>query len=647
MRHTLFDIEADGLDPYALSDITLACTLTIDNGERSWGVWGPKATEDLCRRCKAPYRGTGEEMSEYLLRADRVTAHNLTGYDLPVMRHLYGFPSHFENCPQGNDTLVVSQQLFPHLDILDYEESRKGRSTLPQHLFGSHSLKAWGYRLGEHKGDFDGPWDQPTKEMLRYCNQDVIVLEKMHNAFVANPRYVESVVDLEVRFAEYIRLQERNGFTLDRDRVLALVEKLREREAEIIADTRKLVPPKREEMKNPDHWLGTVDGDRRKFRTKKEARKAKATDIERGPNRVKEIPFNPKSRKQIGEYLISRGWKPRKDQLTETGQPQVDEAVLDKLDVKKYPAVDLISEYLMVSKRLGQIADGTNSWLNFRDDVTGRVHGRVKTLGTRTNRCSHVSPNMSQVPSNDKPYGKECRACWTPRPGWTLVGADASGLEARMLAHFCWYYDGGEMNKIILEGDIHTENAKAFFDTDEPTPEQRKAGKPGYYCFLYGGGVGKFASTLKLSKAKAEAVIERYRQQMPQMFKLQDTCKALSEKKGWIPAIDGRKLFAPSQHSALNTLLQGSGSIVVKHATVIFADMVYAEYGPPAIGDTPGVWAPCGHFHDEVQVECEPSVAEPIGQMFCDAMVQAGEQLGCKCPLAGEYKVGSSWAETH
>ena len=111
---------------------------------------------------------------------------------------------------------------------------------------------------------------------------------------------------------------------------------------------------------------------------------------------------------------------------TEKGQLIVNEKVLAKLDT---PETRLINRYLMLQKRAAQ----TESWLKAvsRD---GRVHGRVITNGAITGRMTHLSPNMAQVPAVNVPFGKDCRACWTVDEDNVLVGADASGLELRMLA---------------------------------------------------------------------------------------------------------------------------------------------------------------------------------------------------------------------
>ena len=137
--------------------------------------------------------------------------------------------------------------------------------------------------------------------------------------------------------------------------------------------------------------------------------------------------FNIGSRKQIGEYLIEFGWKPKV--FTPTGQPQVDEKILSRVD--SIPEAKLIADYLMYQKRVAQV----ESWIK-KADPDNRVRGYVNSNGTITGRMTHKDPNLAQVPSSNSPYGKDCRACWTVPRGSKLVGIDASGLELRMLAHY-------------------------------------------------------------------------------------------------------------------------------------------------------------------------------------------------------------------
>jgi DNA polymerase I-like protein with 3'-5' exonuclease and polymerase domains len=208
--------------------------------------------------------------------------------------------------------------------------------------------------------------------------------------------------------------------------------------------------------------------------------------------RITEEEFKLGSRQQIGEYLQQFGWQPT--EFTPTGQPKVDEKILNK--VKDISEAALIAKYLMLQKRIAQVL----SWVKFIED-SNRVHGSVITNGTITGRMSHRDPNMAQIPSLASPYGKECRSCWTVPKGYKLVGIDASGLELRMLAH---YLKDKEFINDIINGDIHTANQR------RAGLKSRTQAKTFIYAFLYGAGDAKIGSVIGGSKAEGKRVKQSF-----------------------------------------------------------------------------------------------------------------------------------------
>ena len=155
----------------------------------------------------------------------------------------------------------------------------------------------------------------------------------------------------------------------------------------------------------------------------------------------------------------------------------------------------------MLNKRLGQLATGKQAWLKLSE--SGKLHGRVNHMGAVTSRCTHANPNMAQVPSVSAPYGNECRSLFTVPDNFHLLGADASGLELRCLAHYMARFDNGAYGREILEGDIHTANQEA---AGLPT---RNNAKTFIYGFLYGAGDEKIGSIIgKGSKASCPEITE-------------------------------------------------------------------------------------------------------------------------------------------
>src|SRR5690606_29047347 len=163
--------------------------------------------------------------------------------------------------------------------------------------------------------------------------------------------------------------------------------------------------------------------------------------------KYKEVVFNPNSRDQIADRLMTlKGWKPT--ELTPSGKPKADETILEALP---YPEAKELSRYMLIQKRIGQLAEGDNAWLK-KVDRDGRIHGSIITNGAVTGRATHSNPNIAQVPKVGTEYGEECRGLFTARPGKTvLLGCDVSGLELRMLGHFMARHDDGEYGREVVE----------------------------------------------------------------------------------------------------------------------------------------------------------------------------------------------------
>jgi DNA polymerase I-like protein with 3'-5' exonuclease and polymerase domains len=342
------------------------------------------------------------------------------------------------------------------------------------------------------------------------------------------------------------------------------------------------------------------------------------------------VVFNPASRQQIAEKLIGLGWKPTK--FTEptsshpNGQAIVDESTLAGL---KWPLAQFVAEYMMLGKRIAQI----ESWLEVVGN-DGRVHGRVITNGAVTGRMTHMKPNMAQIPNSGSPYGPECRQCWTVEEGNVLVGCDASGLELRMLAH---YMKDAKYVKTVTEGsskdgtDVHTVNQKAA------GLQTRDQAKTFIYAFLYGAGPAKIGSIVGGSSAAGKALIDSFLKGTPSLQRLRDKVSTYASE-GYVPGLDGRKIWVRSEHAALNSLLQGAGAIVMKKALVIFNDRIKANAWDVKL---------VVNVHDELQMECRPEIAEEVGKACVASIEEAGVAFKLRCPLDGEYKIGRNWKETH
>ena len=512
-------------------------------------------------------------LQKYLDSCDLIIMHNGICFDAPVLRRNWNITMK-QN--QKCDTLVLSRLLSPSLE-------------------GGHSLDAWGQRLGFAKGDFKDFDSGYSAEMESYCIQDTLVTEKLYLHLTAElnaKKFEERSIKLEHNVQAIIAKQEENGFKLNERDAITFLATLQSKLAVLETELQNIFPTK------------TI------LRVSEKTGKPLKPIIE---------PFNPGSRKQIGERLIEKGWKPEK--FTENGQAIVDEGTLEGLD---FPEAKAIAEYLLLQKRIAQI----KSWLDVVQP-DGRVHGRVITNGAVTGRMTHHSPNMAQVPSCGSPYGEDCRDLWIVEKGYKLVGIDASGLELRMLAHYmkddAYIYE-------VTQGDIHTANQKAA------GLETRAQAKTFIYAFLYGAGAAKIGKVVGAGAKEGQKLIDSFLENTPKLRVLREKVARISKSEGSLPGLDGRRLHIRSDHAALNTLLQGAGAIVMKQALVILDERL-SKLGID--------YKFVANVHDEWQIEVEEAYADMVGKLGVQAIESAGRVLEMRCPLSGEYRVGNSWKETH
>jgi len=538
-----------------------------------------------------------EEGYQFLTTADRLIGHNIIGFDIPMVEK-------FGNVDLSSkkiiDTLVLSRLFNPTRD-------------------GGHSLETWGYKLGYPKIEFEDYLNYST-EMLNYCVRDVQLNTRVLQELRKESKgFKPECIDLEQGVAKIMKQQEQDGFAFDIQSALSLLAELREKMQQIEDEVHSTFKPKWVDTKQVTPYIKKDGNLSKRGLTDEEYQRCLDTNNFNPFMRQTLQEFNLGSRKQIGEYLIDFGWKP--DRFTPTGQPIVDEKTLSK--ITHIHEAKLIADFLLLQKRIAQI----DSWVEaVKDD--GRIHGFVIPNGTITGRMTHRNPNVAQVPSVHSPYGKECRSCWTVSDGQRLVGVDASGLELRMLAH---YMDDKEYINEIINGDIHTTNQN-FAGL-----KSRDQAKTFIYALVYGAGDEKIGSIIKGSRSEGKQLRERFLSSLP-------TYKSLKERvdraasKNFLKGLDGRKLYIRNKHSALNTLLQGAGAILMKKALVKLDSLLRLN----AID-----YRFVANIHDEWQIEVRESQADFVGEMAVKSIVESGEHFNLRCPMDGEYKVGGNWSDTH
>ena len=549
--------------------------LTLD----SKGKPRTEATRVLCAATKVPNQepilwleSQMGDLVQYLKGFDVIVGHNIFGYDFPVMSRLHNMCR--PKCIV--DTLVISKLMHPDIN---------------NHKLGDNSLESWGKHLNFPKMEYTQGWEAYNEQMGTYCKQDARLGEAIYNAQRAFISANKSVVAFEHNVSSVLMEQVCNGFGYSLESGEKLYQDLTLEKLGIEDEMRTIFPDKlivRYSEKTGKRLKDQID------------------------------TFNPGSRQQIAERLTEKyGWNPP---TTEKGNPKVDESVLSTLD---YPEAKKLVEYFDTVKLLGMVEDWNTRASNSRDR---RIHGGINAQGAATGRCTHSQPNVAQVSGDHR-----ARELWIPNhPDHVLVGADLSGLELRMLAHFMAKYDKGEYAKVLLTGDIHTHNQKA---AGLPS---RALAKSFIYAYLYGAGDRKIAAVCSCSVAEASKLRERFQKEIPALAKVQEAVRYETLKNGGVILPDGRKVPVRSEHAALNTLLQGSGAVVSKYWMVEAAKHLL-ECGAYQLA----------YIHDELQYSCPAIVAEVFGKAVTGAATRAGELLNLNIRIDAEYRIGKSWAETH
>ena len=336
--------------------------------------------------------------------------------------------------------------------------------------------------------------------------------------------------------------------------------------------------------------------------------------------RLKE--FNPTSRDQIAWILQTHyGWKPT--QMTNTGKPIIDETILSEID---NPFAKHCLKLLDLTKKLGMISEGVNAWQKLCT-TSSRIHPHC-SVGCATHRASHRNPNLAQVPSDER-----FRRLFTATPGMVMVGADLSGIELRMLAHYLARYDKGRYADILLNGDIHQENA-------DKIGISRREVKTVTYAFLYGAGDKKIGTSFDGSLGEDQAT--RKGKEIRKAFVdaipgLSDLLKGVKRaaKRGHVRALDGRNINVDKGHIALNYLLQGSAAVIAKRWMVLANEKL------------PKSARQLAFIHDELQFEVEEKEVNDLKFLLELSAVQAGEYYKMRLPIEAESKSGMNWSEVH
>ena len=571
-----------------------------------------------------------EEGVSRLADAETLIGHNVLLFDIPVLEKLYNFK------PRGRiiDTLMLSRLIF------------NGLSDKPDR-YGRHDLRAWGRRLGCHKGEWSD-FSQFSPGMMEYCVQDVRTTAKLLDHLRA-ARPSAAAVNLEIEVSDLMRQVSRQGFPVDVPGIERLKARLESRLVKLQQRLDKMFPPEVTETDQPE-WYGfrykgewqpliadiaveevpnfATKTEREVWRKEQGIRKCEIEYLE-GPRIVKTKRFNANSSQQVVASLEDLGWRPTK--FNESGSVNASELELCNSGI---PAARVIAAYRGYTKLLGF----ANQWLEATQE--GRIHSQFISLRASTGRSACRDPNLQQIPSTVKKrlsglrsldrYGKKCREVFTASPGHVLVGSDLAGIEIRLLGHYLSPFDGGRFAERVTSGvDIHQANA-------DDTGIDRYSAKTLLYSILYGAGPSKIAEQLKVRPDQGQQTIHRFTAGFNGLKQLQASLLRELRKTGRVTLIDGRRIQVSSDHKVLNFIIQGSAAVLMKRWMLDAAEVLKStSFRILAV------------VHDECQSQCTEADKDCVMEALPRLATEAGRKLGFKVPIAAEVKCGRSWAETH
>lgn len=688
----MLDIEADSLYPYQ---------------KNIWTICIKRYGCDDKLLINPHFKGDRKQaIIDFVFREENpiLVAHNGVGYDFWVLwkeldMHFSVGPDTFCGRPVTFfDTLYASQYFLPDRP-------------------GGHALKSWGKRYGDEKIDFrqividqgiieasapkGAEFKQWVPEMDVYCEKDCAITEQIFSEL-----YMQLI---EEKTNDGFRLGQKSFYLMAAQSFTGVkfnveeATKLKPQIEAMILEVKQQVDPKlpMRGLKKSEQAYYKIpknifkkDGDYSATFTKWLEKhgadfiggyiEAYGKRYEPIPDSILEVykPMEIEDQKQLKEYFLSIGWEPTmwntkkdakgKPMRDDKGQlifttPKIQENgnICENLNKLNGELPPLIIRFLSLRNRLGVL----NGWLNNeRLEFDGRLSAGSTGIASSHRQKHNTVVNVPKA-QEDTLLGPEFRALFCVDEGNKLIGCDQAALEARVQGHWTVPYDNGETARVLLSGDPHSKNAKAFFpeetkDFDIEAPDfdnghpvfkpLRSKSKNGGYAIMYGCAAGKLASTLGLPESQGTILLERFWEANQGLKDLKDAIEkfwSTGGDKKWIPGVDGRRLYSRSQHSLVNLLFQSTGAIIVDYALALFdwklGGLKIDELGRPYYEYKGTRVKRVLYVHDEYQVECPEELVPEMAEIMEWTMVEAGVRLGLRIPLEGGAEVGNNWKETH
>jgi DNA polymerase-1 len=608
-RKLVWDIEGNGLLP-ELTDIWMLVCRDADTDEEFIFTDYNEEYPDL------------QEGLEFMNSAKSLIGHNIIGYDIPALKQVLGWEI---KGPTIVDTLIMSR-------VLDY-----------QRFGGRHALAKFGEHFKVPKPKHED-WSQYSEDMLHRCREDVRINKLTYDLLVKEMRVISAkkpVIKRSLRdehdVAQFCMDAEIRGWLFDKPRALSLLEEMEEEMGKIelaigprlSLKIRKLDSGPKEIKFNKNGFYPKNVADY--FGVSQESALMERM-VDGDYSRIAVMQPEMGNLDFVKEFLYGEGWKPLefnykrlKNGQFIKGSPKLCSPSLAPLgEVGK-----LVDTYYATRSRHSILT----GWLAALDD-NGRLHGSCFTIGTPTARARHGI--IVNVPSPNASWGKQMRGLFITEPGRKIVGSDSSGNQMRALCH---YLGNEDFTNEVINGDVHQRNADIL-------GVSRPKAKPFLYAFLFGGGAGKLGLILsgKRDNKLGSAMKSKFIAGTPGLGALTAKVESVlartsgdNAKLGYIPAIDGRRIYTDSDHKALNYLLQSCEAVTCK-AAVAYMMKKFKEENLDV--------KPLIFYHDEVQLDVAEEDAKRAAEIAAEAFREAPKQFGVNI-MDGKSQIGDNWFDTH
>ena len=563
-----------------------------------------------------------------LQNAELLVGHNIIGFDNVVVDKLCGTTL---NEKRLHDTWVMSQ-------VLRYKRGHR------------HGLAGWGENLGNSKITYEDGWDSYSREMLRYCVQDVKVnvdvyyelLEEYKRIASVNPK-IKTGMQAEHETARFNAFCKTKGWYFNMEEAKELLGTMQQRMAEIS----NTIEPKMgtkvvfidKEPKTPKYKKnGTYTATTAKLLSEYFETEVNVEDTHlAGPKfcfqRTTKEQAKLGSQEAVKDWLGTIGWKPDEYNRKKVGREWITTGPkLTTSSLSKLGEVGLMVDEYYVLRHKASLMEGWVERVENEDDK--RLHGNMWTIGTPTFRVRHEV--IANLPGIETPWGKEIRGMLKPDPGTVIVGADSAGNQLRGLCH---YVGNDDFTNEVRYGDQHQRNADALGCS-------RGIAKGYLYAYLFGAGDAKLGQVLT-GKSNSE-VGRKSRADFSKGIKgLEELKKKLlniwnktsnAQGDGWFPALDGRPVFCGSGHQTLNYLLQAAEGVTCKAALMWAWDKIKEE----KLRAEPRLF-----YHDEMAFQSHPDDAKRVGEILKESFTAGPELFGVTCMDGGDYVIGESYADVH